>query len=82
MEKYKVKDWVWSTRLQMAVEVIPYYDSNVLFSCSLDAANKWFTIYTRYASGNEIFDTLSHRERFEAKAASMLDNLRKSSEED
>jgi hypothetical protein len=74
--KYKVKDWVYSKKYNKAVEVIPYYDENTIFTVSVDAANRWPEIYPRMANGLEIFSTLDHRDRLEAKIAVLMDFLR------
>ena len=55
--KFKVNDWVWSTKENRAVKVTDSYESDMLFTVSVSAANRFSVIYSRYAYGEEILQT-------------------------
>lgn len=75
-KKFIVGQYVYSNKLSLAVEILPYYDQTILFSCSVDAANRFNQVYTRLASGNEVFQMLDMRNRVEKRLIEMINRLK------
>ncbi len=77
--KYKVKDWVYSVLLGMALEVVkdnkdPKLEE--LFTCTISAVNRWPKVYSRMASGVEVFKSLDLRDRMQKRLDALREHYR------